>query len=191
MPTLAAEARSTLGICNFCKTEVMKGKMTQHLKSCKQRRKANAARDADTTKQKTKLFSLLIEGRYNPQYWMHVELPASEPLQTLDYFLRDMWVECCEHLSAFTIDGTSYDSEPEDFYFTMPGETTTVVEEVEGEDEDANKNDDFEETVDVANWLDDESNVFVDDVPISLLDELRKVWDRDELVTLALRPTSH
>lgn len=38
MATLA-EARSTIGICNFCKSEVLKGKMTQHLKSCKQRRK--------------------------------------------------------------------------------------------------------------------------------------------------------
>ena len=177
MATLA-EARSTIGICNFCKAEVVKGKMTQHLKSCKQRRKDDAARDADTTKQKTKLFSLLIEGRYNPQYWMHVELPASEPLETLDIFLRDMWVECCDHLSAFTINGTSYDSEPEDFYFAMPGEETAVVEE----DEDTDEDDSIEDTVDVAGWLEEEDNFFVEDIPASLLDELRKVWNRDELV---------
>ncbi len=183
MATLA-EARSTIGICNFCKAEVIKGKMTQHLKFCKQRRKDIAARDADTTKQKTKLFSLLIEGRYNPQYWMHVELPASEPLETLDIFLRDIWVECCEHLSAFTIDGTSYDSEPEEFYFTMPGEEATVVEEVvEEDDEGTDENDDLEDAVDIAGWLDEEDNIFVEDVPAALADELRKVWDRDELVT--------
>ncbi len=139
MATLV-EARSTIGICTFCKAEFMKGKMTQHLKFCKQRRKDNAVRDADITKQKTKLFSLLIEGRYNPQYWMHVELPASKPLATLDFFLRDMWVECCNHLSAFTIDGTSYGSEPEEFYFAMPEEATTVVEEViEEEEEDTDE----------------------------------------------------
>lgn len=178
MATLA-EARSSIGICNFCKAEVAKGKMTQHLKSCKQRRKDIAARDADSTKQKTNLFSLFIEGRYNPQYWMHVELPASEPLETLDFFLRDMWVECCDHLSAFTIDGTSYDSEPEDFYFAMPGDSTTVVEEVVEEDDDT---EDTEDTVDVAEWLEEEHNIFIEGVPSTLLDELRKVWDRDELV---------
>ena len=177
MATLA-EARSTIGICNFCKAEVPKGKMTQHLKSCKQKRKDNAVRDA-STKQKTKLFSLLIEGRYDPQYWMHVELPAAEPLETLDIFLRDMWVECCDHLSAFTIDGTSYDFEPEQLYFAMPEEEMTVVEEVvEEEDED----DSIEDTVDVVGWLEEEDNLFVDDIPASLLDELRKVWNRDELV---------
>ena len=176
MATLA-EARSTIGICNFCKAEVVKGKMTQHLKSCKQRRKDIVVRDAESTKQKTKLFSVLIEGRYNPQYWMHVELPASEPLETLDIFLRDMWVECCNHLSAFTIDGTSYDSEPEGFYFAMPGEETTVVEEVVEEDMGTD-----EDTVNVAGWLEEGHNIFTEDVPAALLDELRKVWDRDELV---------
>ncbi|GAC1356091.1 MAG: hypothetical protein NVS4B11_00020 [Ktedonobacteraceae bacterium] len=178
MATLA-EARATIGICNFCGVEVVKGKMTQHLKYCKQRHKDIAVRDADSTKQKTKLFSLLIEGRYNPQYWMHVELPASEPLDTLDIFLRDMWVECCEHLSAFTIDGTSYDSEPEDFYFALPGDETTVVEEVVEEEADAEN---AEDTVDVAGWLEEGHNIFIEDVPSALLDELRKVWDRDELV---------
>ena len=34
------------GICKFCKGEIEKGKMTQHLKSCKQRKANNANADA-------------------------------------------------------------------------------------------------------------------------------------------------
>ena len=181
MATLA-EARASIGICEFCKEEIVKGKMTQHLKACKQRRKEITILDADSTKQKTKLLSLLIEGKYNPQYWMRIELPASEPLQTLDNYLRDMWVECCEHLSAFTIDGTSYDSEPEDLYFDMPQysdapseDGAVIVEEEEQGDEDEG------DVVDVAAWLEN-ATLWTEQVPAKALDELRKTWDRDELV---------
>ncbi len=35
----------------------------------------------------------------------------------MDGFLRDLWLECCGHLSAFTIDGTSYLPTPPDGAF--------------------------------------------------------------------------
>ena len=111
----------TKGLCNFCNGEFDKAKMTQHLKHCKQRAAAIAASTEDGAKQKQRLFQILAEGRYNPQYWMHLEIPASEPLFILDRFLRDVWVECCGHLSAFEIGGASYSDEPEDFPFEIVG----------------------------------------------------------------------
>jgi hypothetical protein len=54
-------------------------------------------------------FRLLVEGQYLPDYWMHIEIPADAPLSNLDAFLRDIWLECCGHLSAFTIDGVRYE----------------------------------------------------------------------------------
>ena len=63
----------TKGICNFCNGENDKAKMTQHLRYCKERAAAIAASMGDGTKQKQKLFHILAEGRYNPQYWMHLE----------------------------------------------------------------------------------------------------------------------
>jgi hypothetical protein len=39
---------------------------------------------------------------------MHLEVPADATLTDLDEFLRETWVECCEHLSAFRIAGVSY-----------------------------------------------------------------------------------
>lgn len=41
---------------------------------------------------------------------MHIELPADATLTTLDNFLRDIWLECCGHLSAFRIGGETYES---------------------------------------------------------------------------------
>src|SRR5205814_9316988 len=86
------------GICSFCQSEIDKRKMTQHLKYCKQRASTIAEENASSTP-KTKLFSLLVEGHYNPQYWMNLEIPDSEELATLDDFLRAIWLECCDHLS--------------------------------------------------------------------------------------------
>lgn len=39
---------------------------------------------------------------------MHLEAPANATLKTLDGFLRKTWLECCGHLSAFTIGGITY-----------------------------------------------------------------------------------
>ena len=122
------------GICSFCKGEFEKAKMTQHLKYCKQRAAEIATEIGNTSApQKTRLFHILVEGRYNPQYWMHLEMPASDALADLDDFLRVIWLECCGHLSEFTIGGTSYSSEPEDYFYF--GEAESAEEEEEEEEE--------------------------------------------------------
>ncbi|MCX8037978.1 MAG: plasmid pRiA4b ORF-3 family protein [Candidatus Sumerlaeia bacterium] len=59
-------------------------------------------------------FLLLIEGLYQPKYWLYLNAPAEATLVDLDVFLRKIWVECCGHLSKFTIGGTSYVLEPRD-----------------------------------------------------------------------------
>ncbi len=119
MATQSKRNVTTKGVCKFCNGEFDKAKMTQHLKHCKQRAAAIAVGTGDEAKQR--LFHILAEGRYNPQYWMHLEIPASESLFALDRFLRDIWVECCDHLSSFEIGGTSYADEPEDFSFEIVG----------------------------------------------------------------------
>ncbi len=41
-------------------------------------------------------------------YWMHIEIPAASKLTKLDDFLRNIWLECCGHLSQFEIEGVRY-----------------------------------------------------------------------------------
>lgn len=46
-------------------------------------------------------------------YWMIIALSKNTTLIQLDTFLRNTWLECCGHLSEFTIEGHSYLSHTE------------------------------------------------------------------------------
>ena len=45
------------------------------------------------------------------QYWMHLSAAVEAPLKRLDAFLRRFWLECCGHLSSFTIGRQQYMSD--------------------------------------------------------------------------------
>lgn len=42
-------------------------------------------------------------------------MPADIKFKKLDHFLRKIWLECCGHLSAFTIGNIRYEQEIDDF----------------------------------------------------------------------------
>jgi hypothetical protein len=96
------------GTCTFCHRELSKPSMTRHLASCEQRVAAQASTGNGQKAQKTRAFHLVVEGYRLPMYWMHLEVAAETTLATLDRFLRDTWLECCGHLSAFEIAGVRY-----------------------------------------------------------------------------------
>ena len=89
----------TDGRCTMCGETYTKQGMTRHLRSCKQDH-VNAG-DQPT-------FHLSIGDTYRTDYWMHVEIEQEATLETLDDFLRDIWLECCGHMSSFTIDDVEY-----------------------------------------------------------------------------------
>lgn len=98
------------GKCAACQQEFTKRTITTHLKKCAARNLAETS-PADSPAQKkppVKLFHLLVEGRRAPMYWLHLEMPSDTTLTQLDSFLRKTWLECCGHLSAFTINGEQY-----------------------------------------------------------------------------------
>jgi hypothetical protein len=108
---------TTKGKCVFCNKEFSKAGMTRHLETCVQREASAAAGAGSRQKlRKTRVFHLLVEGRYSPMYWMHLQVTTGTTLGQLDHFLRDIWLECCGHLSAFRIGGVSYASDAETIY---------------------------------------------------------------------------
>lgn len=141
-----AQAKITSnGTCNFCHGEFDKSKMTQHLKYCKQR--AAMIKQADAgSEEKERIFHILVEGKYLPMYWMHLEMPAQATLLNLDNFLRAIWVECCDHLSEFRVGKISFPSPRPDFSdFAILGapidsENGKVEEEEEDEYEEEEDN---------------------------------------------------
>jgi len=96
------------GKCHLCGEVVGRAAMTRHLAACSQ---PQASTVAFTGKQQLgQSFHLFVEGRDAKAYWMHLSAPVTAPLSKLDRFLRDIWLECCGHMSAFEIDGTRYAS---------------------------------------------------------------------------------
>jgi hypothetical protein len=100
--------QTSKGTCAFCNGEFSKAGMTKHLDSCQQRAAIHAETRGRQKAQKTYAFHLVVEGRELPMYWMHLQVPVSTTLTTLDRFLRNTWLECCGHLSAFDIGGIQY-----------------------------------------------------------------------------------
>ncbi|HID43012.1 MAG TPA: hypothetical protein EYP30_04425 [Archaeoglobaceae archaeon] len=89
------------GKCFLCNKTFSKSGMTKHLKK-------HLKNDGDA-----RLYHLMVDGLYRPEYWLHIEIKADAKLKDLDKFLRNVWLECCGHLSAFEIDGVEYHSMPE------------------------------------------------------------------------------
>ena len=99
------------GKCNLCGGTFSKQAMTKHIKSCMKKEGA-CGTPAKQSSRKKETFHLLVEGRYSPDYWLHLEVPADVKLEVLDSFLRQIWLECCGHMSAFTIEGQVYSVSP-------------------------------------------------------------------------------
>jgi hypothetical protein len=94
---MARGASASTGKCLLCGASFGKLGITRHLQAC-----AGAAAPAAGA------FHLVVEGAYAPQYWMHLLVSSRASLANLDAFLRKTWLECCGHLSAFTIEGIRY-----------------------------------------------------------------------------------
>lgn len=90
------------GKCFLCGQRLAKSAISRHLMKCLPAHESGGGRAV-------RLFHLRAEGAYAPFYWLHLEMPASATLADLDGFLRAIWLECCGHLSAFTIKDVRYE----------------------------------------------------------------------------------
>jgi len=86
--------------------------MTRHLESCLGKQEAAKRPPGTPTLQRARLFHIVVEGRYERVYWLHLDVRASAKLADLDDFLREIWLECCGHMSAFEIEGRRYSVAP-------------------------------------------------------------------------------
>ena len=88
------------GTCTICKEKITKRTAPRHLI------KEHAEEGGDTR------FLILVDTPYSSPYWMVLLVDPSAELSDLDEALRSIWVECCSHLSAFTIMGVEYMGTP-------------------------------------------------------------------------------
>mgnify|MGYP001588871793 CR=1 FL=1 len=92
------------GKCRLCGEGFEKSQVTKHLQKCRM--------SQPRTGKPLRLFHLLVEGTDLPEYWLQLHVDAGAKLSDLDEFLRDIWLECCGHMSAFTIGGQRYSVQP-------------------------------------------------------------------------------
>lgn len=102
-------SQRTKGKCKYCGKEYTMGYMNRHLSTCKERRKRL---EEESGGRQCGYFLLSITAKYDRDYWLFIEIRDTATLKDLDDFLRDIWLECCGHLSAFDIGGTSYEAMP-------------------------------------------------------------------------------
>lgn len=103
-----AKRQQTNGVCQLCQGVVTKAGVTRHLAKCLAVHDGAGTAVSQTPPATVSLLQIQVQGKYNPQYWIQVEMPATATLRDLDQFLRALWLECCGHLSAFKIAGVQY-----------------------------------------------------------------------------------
>ena len=99
------------GKCQFCKGTFSKRVMAGHHESCEARKKATPKRGIKARPQKTGIFHILVQDYGRSVYWLYIDIRADATLHDLDLFLRDIWLECCGHQSAFMIEKATYFSQ--------------------------------------------------------------------------------
>jgi hypothetical protein len=108
---MAARKKQTRGTCYYCDNTYAKGGMIRHLRACSEREAAQAAAEASDRTSKT-LVHLRAEDAWGADFWLDLEVAGSTTLREIDEYLRAIWLECCGHLSRFSIDGWRGDEIP-------------------------------------------------------------------------------
>ena len=83
--------------CSLCNSEFTRQGLTRHIKSCLTKHLQKQSK-ADPRN----LLYLNIYDHFNPDYFLHLLVVGNSTLKNLDVFLRDIWLECCGHMSSFS-----------------------------------------------------------------------------------------
>lgn len=89
------------GICYKCKQLLTKNSAKNPINKCFN---LGGARPVD---------AFMVKAQWphkNPIYWLYLAVPFRATLEDFDDFLRETWLECCSHLSQFTINNKRFSS---------------------------------------------------------------------------------
>lgn len=107
-----SSTNKTKGTCNFCGRKLTSGGLIRHLKSCDEREEAVArANEQNKKAPEQRLYHLQLKNEYSSDFWLHLEVNGNARLKQLDAYLRNIWLECCGHLSRFAIGNNVWEEE--------------------------------------------------------------------------------
>lgn len=90
------EKQALTGNCYLCGKSLKESEMKNHI-----------MKEHDAGEEEC--FLIKAESAEFLDYWIYFDIPKTKTLQHIDRFLRDIWLECCGHLSRFAQSYRSYD----------------------------------------------------------------------------------
>jgi len=109
------------GTCSLCASTYTGKGISRHLSSCLSRHLLKQT--PGEGEEARSFFHAFIKSRELPEYWLHVTIDSNSQLEDLDRFLRNIWLECCGHLSAFFHHGRLLDPAVQVCEILRPGLT--------------------------------------------------------------------
>jgi len=99
-----ARSPQSRGMCACCGEELGKRAMLTHFDKCPKRKESLRLAESSDRPVET-LWRIRVQDAYDSQFWLDLEMHGSATLEALDKYLRAIWLECCGHMSKFTIGG--------------------------------------------------------------------------------------
>ncbi len=101
LSSVLKQHRQQPGTCALCGADVKRTGAQKHLGECAQAHDPRSGIEQ-------RLVHLRVTTPESPAYWLDLEVRSDAKLEALDSFLRDIWLECCGHLSAFKMNDVEY-----------------------------------------------------------------------------------
>ncbi|MEA3336565.1 MAG: hypothetical protein U9R25_11685 [Chloroflexota bacterium] len=79
-----------------------RGGLARHLPACSERQEAIEKANQKPGEEEW-LYHLQVQDAWQGNYWLHLEMRGTATLADLDLYLRAIWLECCGHLSRFSV----------------------------------------------------------------------------------------
>ena len=100
------------GKCRFCGESFSRAAMAIHVNICRDRWNGDRLKTPSSGAAERSFDVAVIGDSWLFTYWMYIQANEDTTLRELDAFLRDTWLECCGHLSQFTINEVNYSINP-------------------------------------------------------------------------------
>jgi hypothetical protein len=96
--------KQSKGMCAYCGQELIKSQVAKHLSACQKRQTIIDKAERKKSKSET-LYHLRVQDAWRKEFWLDLEMRGSSALNDLDFYLRSIWLECCGHMSQFSVGG--------------------------------------------------------------------------------------
>jgi len=97
--------KQSKGRCAYCGAEIAKNGISKHLLACTSRQAIIQQAERKKVASETLYHLRVQDATAGADFWLDLEMRGAKSLKELDSYLRRIWLECCGHLSQFSVGG--------------------------------------------------------------------------------------